>query len=140
MTSNTLQELKKIFFQLDSDNTGYLTASKLKNAMGNLGLHIAIDELLRVIDEVDGLNGQKSGHINFTTFLAATINLKEQISERILRDTFSYFDGQKKGFITQYDLWVSVKCLGANVTEAEVEQMISEYNFEDTSRIEWAEF
>lgn len=92
MTPSTLAELKQIFFHLDSDKTGYITFDKLKDAMDQLGLDIASDELMRVIDEVDCINFRRHGYISFTTFITATINLKEKISEKLLKDTFSYFD------------------------------------------------
>ena len=49
------------------------------------GLDVAGEELMKIIERVDYL---KTGKINYTTFLRATINLKEILSEHLVYDTF----------------------------------------------------
>ena len=85
MTAENYEDLRGMFRTLDTENTGFITAINLKRAMTSAGLEVAGEELMRIIDKVDYL---KTGKINYTTFLRATINLKEILSDHLVYDTF----------------------------------------------------
>ena len=85
MTADKYEDLRSMFRQLDTENTGFITAINLKRAMNMAGLDIAGEELMKIIEKIDYL---KTGKINYTTFLRATINLKELLSEHLVYDTF----------------------------------------------------
>lgn len=60
-------ENKKIFFNIDKNNDGYITLKELKEAMKG---RLSEDELQNILRAVDT---DKNGAINYTEFIAATL-------------------------------------------------------------------
>lgn len=98
------------------------------------GMEIAGDELNEIIERVDYL---KKGRINYTTFLTATINLKEKLSDHLLFETFSRFDVQKTGYISEENLCEALKRYNLEAKEKEIKAMINEYDFARTGKIDY---
>jgi Ca2+-binding EF-hand superfamily protein len=85
LPDETVGHLKDIFTHLDTGHTGYITAADLKNALSDLGYDTAAEEIRRIIKEVDYLS---QGRINYTQFLSATLNFKDQITDNVVAETF----------------------------------------------------
>lgn len=130
-------ELRQIFNSLDSNNSGYISVRKLKKAMERMGFEVAKEDVLQIIDNMDS---QQNGYISYSCFLAATVNLKERLSEKLLQETFSYFDNSGNGCITQNDLRLSLKSLGHVATDDEIQFMLREYRFAEPGKISYQEF
>ena len=65
--------------------------------MKRMGFELAKENIKHIVENMDfHMNGQ----ITYSSFLAATVNLKEQLSEKLLQETFSYFDNGGNGCIT----------------------------------------
>jgi calcium-dependent protein kinase len=62
-----IAENKKIFFNIDKNNDGYITLKELKQAMQG---RLSEDQLHKVLRAVDT---DKNGAINYTEFIAATL-------------------------------------------------------------------
>ncbi len=57
---------------------------------------MAADEMKKIIKAADYL---KRGAVNYSEFMMATINLKEQLTDQLLMDTFMRFDTDRSGRI-----------------------------------------
>lgn len=66
-----IEHLREKFMELDQNNTGYIDATELGNAMKNANVEIAASDIERIISEVDYYGNQK---INYSEFLSATIS------------------------------------------------------------------
>ena len=137
MSMENFAELRQIFNSLDSNNSGYISVRKLKKAMERMGFEVAKEDVLHIIDNMDS---QQNGYISYSCFLAATVNLKERLSEKLLQETFSYFDNSGIGCITQNDLLLSLKSLGHVATDDEIQLMLREYRFAEPGKISYLEF
>jgi calcium-dependent protein kinase len=89
MTAENYDGLLKIFRQLDTEGTGYITAKNLRRGLTNCGLKMAGSEIKAIINRADYL---KLGSLNYTEFLMATVNLKEKLSDQLIHDTFCHVD------------------------------------------------
>ena len=63
---------------MDIDNTGFITTENLGDALNSIGLQIAKAELEEIIEKADYL---KIGKLNYSEFLAATVDLRGKVSE-----------------------------------------------------------
>jgi len=74
-----------------------LDAEELQRAFEQAGMPVAGEEIKEIVSKFDYL---KTGKINYTDFLAVTIDMKEMLSDQILYQTFLQFDQQGKGYIS----------------------------------------
>jgi Ca2+-binding EF-hand superfamily protein len=91
-------------------------------------LKVASSELDSIINRAGYL---KSGKLNYTEFLMATVNLKETCTDELITETFSHFDSKGKGYISKDDMHVAFKKIGVKLSDKEVNQMLSEYHFKN---------
>jgi calcium-dependent protein kinase len=80
------------------------------------------------------------GKLNYTEFLGQTLNLKDQINDEILAETFDFFDSNNKGYITSDDLKAAMKKVGNYKSDNAINAMISEYQFQNKGKITFEEF
>ena len=88
---------------------------ELKLAMKNSGSKASMDELEAIIDNVDHARNDK---INYSEFLAATLDVKKVINEdeRIWMGMFNSFDVDNTGFITPENLRVAFSKYSRDIT------------------------
>lgn len=91
--------LRKAFRALDTQNTGTLLLDEVKEAFRGSGLQG--QDLEDVFNKID-FNGD--GEINYSEFLAATINKEKVVTESNLNFAFHHFDVDNSGFITAENL------------------------------------
>jgi len=60
--------------------------------------------------------------------------------EQELRDAFRIFDKHSRGFISASDLRAVLHCLGEDLSEDEIEDMIREVDIDGDGRIDFEEF
>ena len=106
---------------LDHDHTGFITFEDLKQALQESGADIDEEKIGKIIEETDEL---KTGKINYSEFLAATIDIKNFMTEEKLWMIFKRFDVDDRDFITKENLIEAMKKLGREVTEDEVDHII----------------
>jgi len=78
INEENIEDLKKVFLALDIRNTGFITITDLRTAMINLGYSDASDMIDGIVKKVDYL---EHGKINYTEFLMATMNYKDNIGD-----------------------------------------------------------
>ena len=86
LDTKEIESLREIFLNIDTDGTGYISAQELKKALSESGFNLPEKEIEQIVDEVDykGLNKK----INYSEFLAASIRVKEFLTDEKLLAIF----------------------------------------------------
>jgi len=93
-----IQELKEIFEELDKNGDGNINFVELQQGLGK---RENAADLLAVLKAADTDN---SGTINYTEFLAATMNTQTFLREDYLKAAFQMFDQDGSGKIDRDEL------------------------------------
>jgi len=96
-----IRELREIFTALDTNGDGLLTQSELEEGFGKAGLRDLPVNLQQIMDGVDA---DGSGAIDYTEFLAATLDRKSYLKEDVCWTAFSVFDLDGDGRISKEEL------------------------------------
>ena len=87
------------FRALDINNTGILSIAQIKDALKDQAIaQQEIDEMFK------GLDFNNDGHINYSVFLAATVDKHKALTMSNLQFAFHHFDVSNSGFITEEGL------------------------------------
>merc|ERR1719321_1507551 len=97
---SAIQDLKEMFYALDADGNGTITIDELRDGMEKMGMDIPQD-LIRIMSEVDS---DGSGEIDYSEFLAATLDRRHFMCEDACWAAFRTFDLDGNGQITKEEL------------------------------------
>mmetsp|Transcript_476 Transcript_476/g.463 ORF Transcript_476/g.463 Transcript_476/m.463 type:complete len:94 (-) Transcript_476:261-542(-) len=92
-----MHDLQKAFKHLDVNKTGVLTKEELKIGYKEFigdGAEEEVDRIMLMADT------DKSGAIDYSEWVVATISKKELLSDEKLRQAFDLFDGDGGGSIS----------------------------------------
>lgn len=130
-------ELKRLFNELDEDNSGILTISEINQAFSQIG--IDKNDLQMIWD---GLDFHKDGKINYTEFLAAMVSSYTFEKEEKIWSVFCYFkeNNPNDDYISVESLLKSAKALNLTLDEKEIRKNFDKLedkrlNFEDFKKI-----
>jgi len=101
LRDDQLVDLRKTFETLDTDGDGSLTANEMREGLLRAGFRDLPDQLNELVEGAD-LDG--SGGIDYTEFLAATIDKRIYSKEAVLWDAFAFFDRDGSGTISGTEL------------------------------------
>lgn len=133
--------LRHIFESLDRDGNGHITVQELRNVIEQSGIQIPHDlEQLAVKADTDG-----GGTIEYTEFIAATLDKQKVIKEEVIWEAFRIFDSDGSGTITKQEL---LKILtgesGDKIRRAHgnkaVDNFLDEYDVSGDAVIDFEEF
>merc|ERR1712187_1062097 len=96
-----IKPLREIFVSLDWSGDGLVSASELRMGLRKAGVKMVpedLDELMQDID-TDG-----SGEIDYSEFLAATLDPAVYTKEEVCWSAFRIFDRDGDGVVTGYEL------------------------------------
>ncbi|XP_064610593.1 neo-calmodulin-like [Liolophura sinensis] len=138
-----IQELREAFRLFDKDGDGSITTGELGTVMRNLGQYPSSDELEQMLTEID-IDGD--GTFSFEEFVQVMANMgglsenTEENEEEELRQAFKVFDKSGCGYICASDLRAVLQCMGEDLTEEEIDEMIAEVDIDGDGRIDFEEF
>lgn len=126
----------KIFFKLDKNKDGYITLKELREGMKS---EPNIEE---IADILKGVDTDKNGVINYTEFIAATLDQKELLSsESWIRDAFQLFDKNNDGTIDQGELRSTLAGAEDELIDAKFwREMIREVDKDGDGKVSFDEF
>jgi calcium-dependent protein kinase len=133
LKEDDIKELKDIFMALDDNKDGTLTLEEIKQGLAKLkDCKINIEEIFQSID-TDG-----SGVINYTEFLAATIDKKVYLKEERLYEAFKTFDTDGSGKISTEEVLKIMKADKENASS--IENMMKTFDADGDGEIDYNEF
>ncbi|KAL4235313.1 hypothetical protein ACF0H5_006948 [Mactra antiquata] len=138
-----IRELREAFKLFDKDGDGSITSEELGTVMRNLGQFPSTDELTMMLKEID-IDGD--GTFSFEEFVQVMANMgglseqSEEDEEKELRQAFTVFDKSGCGYISASDIRDILQCLGEDLTEEEIDEMIAEVDIDGDGRIDYDEF
>lgn len=139
LKEDDIKNLKEMFSTLDVDKDGTITMLELKNGIDKLqlaGLPDNMKELMLAMDS-DG-----SGSIDYTEFLAATLDQKQYEQENVCWAAFQVFDSDHSGSISKAEL---EKVLASGELEEvmgskAVDRVLKECDADNDGQIDFGEF
>eukprot|EP01066_Platyproteum_vivax_P007222 Platyproteum_vivax@DN2772_c0_g1_i2.p1 len=137
LSENEVSDLRDTFMQLDTDQDGVVSKQDIKRALYLQGIQVNDRTLDKLIWSVD-LN--RSGKIDYTEFLAATIEANVHANEGMCKAAFDIFDTDKTGKISAQEL---SQVLGGSIHEQsleEYESMVREVDSNDDGLIDFHDF
>ncbi|XP_030760527.1 neo-calmodulin-like isoform X1 [Sitophilus oryzae] len=147
VSKSQMKEFREAFRLFDKDGDGSITKEELGRVMRSLGQFARTEELQQMLQEID-IDGD--GNVSFEEFIdiawsagAGTGSdqlLSREEEEKELRDAFRVFDKHNRGYITSSDLRAVLQCLGEDLSEEEIEDMIKEVDVDGDGRIDFYEF
>eukprot|EP00427_Karlodinium_veneficum_P025083 CAMPEP_0169112074 /NCGR_PEP_ID=MMETSP1015-20121227/27431_1 /TAXON_ID=342587 /ORGANISM="Karlodinium micrum, Strain CCMP2283" /LENGTH=531 /DNA_ID=CAMNT_0009174067 /DNA_START=52 /DNA_END=1647 /DNA_ORIENTATION=+ len=139
MSHKQIKSLREAFIALDADGDGLLTMAEMQAGMTNSGFKEIPSDLQEIISQVDS---NRSGVIDYTEFLAATISKKLYVQEDVCWKAFSVFDQNGDGMISKEELQ---KVLHDSTVEEElgaqrIEVLMKEVDANGDGMIDFDEF
>ena len=96
-----INSLRKQFEKIDEDHSGNVSTEELSKALKKINKDIPDEEIEKIVAEID----IKGNHeINYSEFIAATLNAKVYLNESRLLMLFKEFDTDDSGYITVENL------------------------------------
>ena len=129
--------LRKVFEQLDADGNGNLDYDELLRGLTSLyGEEYAKSETERIFTLVDG---DKSGQIEFSEYLIASVDKENLLKEDKLKATFSLYDKDGSGSISLEE-FKEVLGIGKKINPQVWDQMITEIDEDGDGEVDFGEF
>merc|ERR1719316_2032004 len=96
-----IKGLRETFMALDENGDGLLTVNEMKEGLKKAGLKEIPPDLQQIMQDVDS---DGSGVIDYTEFLAATLDHRSYIKEDVCWSAFRVFDRNGDGKISPEEL------------------------------------
>jgi calcium-dependent protein kinase len=137
LAASQVKDLQKEFESIDKDMSGFLELDELVQAIKKANVDMKEEEIKQIVKEVDYA---ENGRVNYSEFIAATINTKNFLSEQKLMAIFQSFDLDDTGFITINNLKDSFSKFGRELTDHEIEQIMAAHDTDKDRSIDFQEF
>lgn len=119
-SEDEISYLRKVFLFFDKDKTGEIEYKMFPKVFEKLNLNFSDEEIKKIFDELDF---HKDGLVNYSEFLAATLNSIKFEKETKLWSVFQYFDHNNTGFINAESVINTLKERELNVNEDELNDL-----------------
>jgi calcium-dependent protein kinase len=132
-----IKALRDVFMQLDHNGDGLLTAQEMKDGLLKICKEIPPD-LHNILEEVDS---DGSGVIDYTEFLAATLDKKVYMAEDVCWQAFRMFDRNGDGKIDKKEIAQVLNDDGVqNCAAKELAEIMDEIDQNGDGEIDFDEF
>lgn len=99
LDESKIHELKEAFLAIDTNNNGTLTTGEIRKALDEIG--VTVPDLPEVVQSLDM---DATGSVNYTEFIAASIDRRTFVHEDLCWHAFKVFDQDNDGRISQDEL------------------------------------
>lgn len=131
-TSDEIQELRALFDEYDIFQTGTITMEEFQQSLRKFDY--SDEDITRIFKKIDI---DRNNVINYSEFLAATLEAKGKIAEYRLAEAFDQLDCDDSGYISHQNL---KQILGEDVDDRYIDLLIQEADFKHDGRISYQEF
>lgn len=132
-----------VFKTIDRDKTGIIDKDELRIALEEGAQSTGLTkqqsslEISKIIKEVDYNNDNE---INYTEFLAATINPNILSEEKTIEGLFNQFDLDNDGVINKEELVLVFSKFGQEITTEEINIIMKQHDYDNQNTISREEF
>ncbi|PFH32288.1 calcium-dependent protein kinase CDPK4 [Besnoitia besnoiti] len=133
MNSELLDDLERLFRKIDVDNSGCIKMDRMVAVLVTF-LDIPRDEALRIFRRIDQTGAEE---INYSEFLAATLQTRMALNQQLIREAFERFDVDNSGHISLDNLRY---VLGDSYDSVSVEEILRQCDRKQNGVIEFDEF
>ena len=140
LTEDEVLEIKEAFDLFDSDKSGEIDTSELKQALNNLGIDAKNQTLQNMINDIDK---NASGTIDFDEFIEMmTAKMSDKDTREDLEKVFRLFigDDDKADKIELKHLRRVAKELNENMSDDELQEMINRADTDNDGKVSFEEF
>lgn len=138
MNEHQIKDLREQFVAMDINGDGLLTVKELQDGMAKAGMTEIPADLAQIIKEVDS-NG--SGSIDYTEFLAATLDRQKYQQEDVCWAAFRVFDRDGNGKISKDELTkVLADGAVAAVAQRDIAELLKDVDANGDGEIDFQEF
>jgi len=130
-----ITQLRDAFINLDVNGDGTLTEEELKTCLADCD--ILPEDIHRIADELD-VDG--NGSIDYTGFIAATLDMKTYTEEELCWKAFEVLDPDGTGKITAEGLSEAFHIDEVDVTAADMVEIMAEVDTSGEGEIGFEEF
>ena len=136
LDENEINNLKNVFSSFDKGKDGQISFEELKKGLMNIkSSKITEDEVKDLFNDLDV---DQNGRIDYTEFIAATIDAAKYYKNERLLEAFESFDKDKNGQISKNEL---IETLNAEkCQEKEIEKFIKAVDKDGNGKISKEEF
>jgi calcium-dependent protein kinase len=96
LPQDNLENLNKTFHAIDINHEGFISLEELATAFKRVGIDLSKEEVTKILNRIDE---DKNGHLNYSEFIMASLNLKDLIDETKIKQLFNTFDIEGSGYI-----------------------------------------
>jgi len=138
LSESEIKKLRDIFISMDKNGDGSITISELKQAIEKSGLKEIPADLQQILE---GIDSDGSGQIDYTEFLAATLDKKAYEKEEVLWSAFRVFDANNDGNISKDELEKVLCSTNASADERkEIAEVLKGNDTDGDGQISFEEF
>jgi Ca2+-binding EF-hand superfamily protein len=137
LAPSQISKLRAEFEKIDKDMSGFIDAKELNEALRKASLDMSVKELDQIVAELDY---NQNDMINYTEFIAATINTASFLTEEKLAAIFKTFDLDDTGQITATNIKDAFSKFGKEVSDEEVKQIMLAHDLDGGNTISLDEF
>nr|CEL65363.1 TPA: CAM kinase, CDPK family, putative [Neospora caninum Liverpool] len=133
MEAEQLDDLERLFRKIDIDNSGCIKMDRMVAVLVTF-LDVPRDEALRIFRRIDQTGAEE---INYSEFLAATLQTRIALNQQLIREAFERFDVDNSGHISLDNLRY---VLGDSYDSLSVEEILRQCDRKQNGVIDFDEF
>ncbi|XP_019636398.1 PREDICTED: calmodulin-A-like [Branchiostoma belcheri] len=140
LSAEQIAEYREAFsvYQDSTDSTGTVTVDRLGKVLESVGEKCTNDELTDLLERADLRMCEK---IDFREFLTMMQKRKEETdASDVISEAFMLFDTNGDGYLGAEELRHVMTCLGEQLTDEDVENMVRLADMDGDGKINFAEF
>ena len=125
---NQIKDMKETFMALDREKNGFLSFQEVEQGLLAAGYPMAAHEIEEILRHADF---KKDGRINYSEFLAATLESRALLDDDVIWSVFNRFDVDSTGVITEANLKEALQRAGRQVSQSNIHDMMAEVGAEE---------
>jgi calcium-dependent protein kinase len=135
LTEDEVKKLKENFQKIDTNGDGMLSLDEVKKAIcQNSNSAISLSNVEQIFKSIDTDN---SGSIDYTEFIAASLDKNVYLQENKLYEAFKLFDVDGSGKISKDEI---AYILGTGKKSSEIDKLFKKYDTNNDGEIDFKEF
>ena len=136
LDENEIENLKKVFKSFDKCSDGQITYDELKQGLIQFNnTKLTENDIKDLFSQIDV---DQNGKIDYTEFIAATVQESNYNKKEKIFEAFSMFDKDNSGFITKDEILNALKAQKSQ--EKEIEKYIQDVDKNGDGKIDYKEF